>query len=127
VTKAALAAALRAAFWIALAACTVLALWPVGPHASVDLGGAVRHFAAFATLTFLARVAFRERSGWTVGIALIGYGALLEVLQGLGGVRLAEWGDLGMDVVGVAVGLAIHALMGSRALRFLNRLGSGLR
>lgn len=126
-TSAALAAALRAAFWLMLAACTALALWPVMPQSSVDLGGAVRHFAAFVVLTFLARIAFRERSAWAVGTALVGYGALLEVLQWLGGVRLAEWGDLGMDVAGVAVGLAVHALVGRRVQRLLESLGSGVR
>lgn len=42
------------------------------------------------------------RLGWAVAFAAMG--AVLEVLQGLGGVRTASWADGGANAAGVACG-----------------------
>jgi len=102
---------LRIAFWLPLAVCTWMALIPQPPTGAWGIGDAAQHVGAFVYLTFAARLAFPRRSALTVVLAMLGYGAALEVLQGLGGVRMAEWRDLGMDVVGIAGGLACHALL----------------
>lgn len=102
---------LRIAFWLPLAVCTWMALMPQPPGVAWSIGDGAQHVGAFVYLTFAARLAFPQRSVATVALAMLGYGAALEVLQGLGGVRMAEWRDLGMDVVGIAGGLACHALL----------------
>jgi len=101
----------RIAFWLPLTVCTWMALMPQPPTGAWGISDAVQHVGAFVYLTFAAGLAFPGRSTLVVALAMLGYGALLEVLQGLGGVRMAEWRDLGMDAVGIAGGSACYALL----------------
>ena len=113
---------LRIAFWLPLAACTWLALMPSPPGPLFTISDAILHAGAFAYLTLAARFAFASMPGWVVVLCMLGYGALLEVLQGLGGVRIAEARDLAMDLAGIAAGLLIFALVGARVRRLLARI-----
>jgi len=73
----------------------------------------VGHFLAYASLgltAFWARLAvFSKR--WAVTLALAAYGVLLEILQGLGGVRSPELADALANGFGVLVGFAGATLL----------------
>jgi VanZ family protein len=82
-----------------------------------DLGwDKLNHLTAFASL---AAVASLGRVGaWVrIALALLAYGALIEVLQSFTGTRSAEWGDLLADGVGIASGLLLAAVVSKLALR----------
>ncbi|MNV60738.1 VanZ like family protein [compost metagenome] len=61
------------------------------------------HVLAFVVLTFLARKVWAEQF-WLVLLSLLGYGALIELLQSLTPYRHAEWSDLWADGLGLLVG-----------------------
>ena len=68
----------------------------------------IEHVAAYGALGlwFAAlRPGWRWRGGW--GAALVAYGALIEVAQGMTGYRTAEIADLAADAAGVGVGLRL--------------------
>lgn len=75
------------------------------------LGDKVAHFLAYATLSScgaLGRLTlFRRRSAFVV--ALCGWGVVLEVLQGLGGVRIADAADAAANALGAAAGAVAFA------------------
>lgn len=100
----------RLAFTLCLLAVLVLALLP-DPDPRLSTGwDKGNHLLAFAALAFLGCASLPGR--WlTVALALLGYGALIEVAQGLTGYRYAEWADLLADSLGIALGLAIHAAL----------------
>jgi VanZ family protein len=114
------------AFWLPLAACTWLALIPAPPEAVFRISDVLLHLAAFVYLTLAARFAFAAKPGWSIALWLLGYGALLEFVQGLGGVRVAEWRDLVVDGSGILIGLAVYGVIGTRTrqtfARVLDRL-----
>lgn len=72
----------RIGFWLAAAVALMVALGPAveGPQLGSDK---VMHFACFAVLTCLAVVGYGLRRPWLTGALLSGFGALIEVLQGL--------------------------------------------
>ncbi|MEQ1931819.1 MAG: hypothetical protein ABL957_14980 [Parvularculaceae bacterium] len=73
-----------------------------------DLGDKVAHFLAYGSLGFMsgaAQLKLFERS-WPVVASLAGYGAVLEGVQHLGGVRHADALDATANAVGAASGLA---------------------
>lgn len=105
------------AFWLPLLLCTWLALIPQPPDNPVfHLGDVVLHGAAFTYLTFslmLVETAIGRRSfiamATRVFIAMLGYGIFLELAQSFIPERTAELKDLGVDVVGILIGLALAA------------------
>jgi hypothetical protein len=63
-----------------------------------------------------------QRRRWA--LAFIAMGGLLEILQGLGGVRHAEWADFAANATGVALGyLASAGPMGQGLVYFERRFG----
>jgi hypothetical protein len=99
--------------WIILGAAMVMgiALGCLLPDKDVpDLGGSdkFKHFAAFGLLAFwFGSIVVRRGLPW-VGVGVVAFGGLIEVLQGVMGLgRDAEWLDLVADAVGVALGLAL--------------------
>lgn len=89
---------------------TWLALTPHPPR-SADLGwDKLNHLAAFGSLAFCAMRGFARAGPWRVAAALLLYGALIEVAQSQVPGRSAEWGDLLADSLGIALGVAAHAL-----------------
>lgn len=105
------------AFWLPLLFCTWLALTPEPPDNPVfRLGDVILHGAAFTYLTFslmLVGTAAGRRSftgmAVTAFIAMLGYGIFLELVQSFIPERTAELKDLGVDVAGILVGLALAA------------------
>ena len=95
------------AFWTTFFAVTWLALIPRPPKPIAEISDIALHSVAFLVLTFLLSMAhFRRRQLWPAGLMLL-YGAGLELVQGAMGARFAEWKDLGVDVVGISMGLVL--------------------
>lgn len=69
---------------------------------------AVVHLLSFTLLAFLAMAARWPGAVWGVVLLLAAYAAGTELLQGLVSGRTPEWGDWFQDVVGIAVGVALH-------------------
>ena len=104
--------AIRALFWLALIAITILALIP-GPSMPPVLLGAdkLKHIAAFTALAGLARLGWPRLRLWLLAFILLGHGAFIEIVQGspvLG--REMSWADLVADGIGISLGLAAVSL-----------------
>ena len=68
----------------------------------------VAHYCAYAALGTLAAFGGITIFGRAMLVLamLVAYSAVLEFLQGLGGVRVAEWIDAGMNAAGAISGFA---------------------
>lgn len=84
------------------------------PPAAADVGwDKANHALAFATLAFVAELAFwpvparRRRNS----IGLIAFGSFIELVQAQIPARSGEWSDLAADATGIAIGLAAVALV----------------
>lgn len=101
---------LRAAFLIALVAVFVLALLPPPPMPEVmDSQDKAGHFLAFVGLGLLGLAAWPRQTSMLV-LALLVYGALIEVAQMLTTLRQAEMLDWLADAAGVATAVVLRAL-----------------
>jgi len=95
---------------IAMLGLLVLSLMPAAlpiPSTGWDKSN---HALGFAVLAFLAYWAWPGRIPLSL-LGLLGYGALIEVLQSLTPDRMAEWSDLWADGVGLLVGTAVALLL----------------
>lgn len=117
----AVSALCQAAFWLPLGVCTWLALVPAPPDAIMRISDVVQHGAAFAWLAFALRLAFPRRGPLAVAGWMFGYGVLIEVVQAAGGARVGEFGDLAVDVAGIAIGLVAYRLGGARTRTLIDR------
>lgn len=87
---------------IALIAITTLALIPQSEVPVTTLWDKADHALAFLVLGLLAHRAFIDvRFPTVIAPALLGYGALLEILQALTPTRVGSFSDLVADMVGV--------------------------
>ncbi len=90
----------------------VLSLLPREYAISSGLGDKVEHIAAYGLLTVLAVPGWKERaSPWVIGLIIIGYGGLLEILQTIAPGRDSSWLDLVANCLGVILGIGIVGLM----------------
>ncbi len=89
----------RIAFGALLLLVLVLSLAPLGPDAPTTGWDKTNHLLAFTLLGWAGCQAHPGRTG-TVMLALLAYGALIEVLQSCTAYRSAEWGDLFADALG---------------------------
>lgn len=105
-----------AGWCLAMLASLVLALMPV-QHLQWPLFNwwdKAQHALAFALLTGWALLLWPQRA-FRVGLAMLAFGAWIELAQGLTGWRFAEWADWLADAVGVlAVWVAWRVLLRSR-------------
>ena len=62
---------------------------------------------AFAFLAVWFAGQYRRSAYWRIAAGLIGFGVLIEICQRAVGYRSAEWLDIGADVAGIVIGLAI--------------------
>lgn len=95
----------RITLTLALLAITFLATTPLDYSVvPSDFGDKVEHLAAFLMLAFLTDFAF-PRSPWNSKkfLLLLGYGLLLEVLQGLIPFRYFSVWDLAADALGLLI------------------------
>jgi len=72
----------------------------------------VVHGVTFFVLGGLTSAGFRARNALALFAALTGFGGLIEIAQwATDWGRSAEWADLGADMVGAALGIAIARLI----------------
>lgn len=91
-------------FWFTMGAVFILAIIPVPPTGSASDADKAAHVFAFAVLTTLAVLAYRQVHWTRIFWALIGFGALIECVQMIPALgRDAEWMDLVADGAAVAV------------------------
>ena len=108
----------RAAFWISAAGALWVALTPASAMAEVNVSDKLLHFAAFAALSVIAVIAWGPRRPLLLGSLLSGFGALIEVLQGLPLFhRDASVADWVADTAAVVLVLAIGRLVPRRRAR----------
>lgn len=84
------------------------------PPSAADTGwDKLNHVLAFAGPMFAglaARGRPTYREGVRLGLALLAFGAALELLQGLMPPRSADWADGLADAIGVGLGAAAYSL-----------------
>jgi len=88
--------------WSLVIAVIILSLIPPPPIMSVDYADKIGHLIAyFVLMGWFAQIyhALRQRIQFMIGFLLLG--AVLEILQGFGGIRYAEWADMVANSVGV--------------------------
>jgi VanZ family protein len=99
----------RATLVVAVFAIGYLAFTPVTVHELKAVSDKLQHAAAFYTLAFLLDFALpRGRFGWRKAAAVLGYGALIEIVQ-----HFLPWRDssiLDFLADGVGVGLYVASL-----------------
>lgn len=106
----------RALLLVMLCVVTLLALAPAPPK-EADFGwDKLNHFTAFAALAVVAALGY-ARATVAVGLGLLGYGGLIELLQSLTPSRTAEWADLLADGLGIGIGLLVATLLAEFARR----------
>jgi hypothetical protein len=111
----------HAAFWLPLGVCTWLALAPAPPDAIFRISDVILHAAAFAWLAFAMQLAFPRAGAFAAGAWMLGFGALIELAQAAGGVRVGEFRDLAVDLAGIGAGLAAYRLAGTRIRMWMAR------
>lgn len=98
----------RPAYFAFVAAILVVA---VVPQVDAPVGVAndkVNHILAFFTLALLAGALWPEKGFWRPLLWLAGFGALIEILQGVMDVgRDADWADFVADVGAAVAGLGM--------------------
>lgn len=93
----------RWAFWLCALAVLTLALMKPIDHMPSTGWDKANHALAFLVLAVLGASAYSGRL-LRVLAALLAYGVLIEVLQGMTGYRDAEWLDVVADGVGLLLG-----------------------
>lgn len=106
----------RLLFWGCAIAVLVLALMPPSPRMPDTGWDKANHMLAFGVLAMLAMRGWPGRA-WVILLALIGYGVLIEVLQGFTPDRDADAIDVIADTIGILIGLAASTLMARLAAR----------
>jgi VanZ family protein len=101
----------------AMLALMVLSLMPASPSLPSTGWDKTNHMLGFAVLAFLGHFAWPGRR-WSMLLGLLAYGGLVEVLQSFTPDRLAEFGDLVADGVGLLAGQALAVLCTRAVTRF---------
>jgi VanZ family protein len=104
------AALWRGLLFVAMLVLLVLCLVPIPPQVPSTGWDKSNHALAFAVLAFLGNRAWPGRMVPML-LGLLAYGGLIEVLQSFTPNRLAEWGDLLADGVGLLIGEAVARLV----------------
>ena len=98
-----------------------LALRPVAP--SPVGGDKVLHLFSYVAMSIWFAAVYERRNAWRVGLGLITFSAFIELLQFLMPFgRLAEWGDMAANGIGILIGLALSALLKQSWMQQVERL-----
>ncbi len=98
-------------FWPCLIAVLVLALMPPTQPIPTTGWDKANHVLAFLVLGWLGRRVYaRQRTA--VLLALVGYGVLIELLQGMTSYRDADPADVLADSIGLLAAVALDWLLG---------------
>lgn len=99
-----------------------VAVLSVVPLPDTGVNDKFSHLITYSVLSaWFSLLVVRRRSLLWVAGGLIGYGALLEGLQGLTDYRFPEFADLVANSVGVVIGLLVFFTPLYRLLRYLDR------
>lgn len=101
---------LRLGFALLLLLISWLALSPSPPQLPATGWDKLNHLLAFAALGCCGALAWPGRRRWLVA-GLLAYGLLIELVQGLVPGRFSEPADVLADLLGIAVGLLLAALL----------------
>lgn len=101
----------------------LVCLLPGSKLPQVGLSDKIKHGIAFAGLALWFGGVIVRRELVAVALAVVAFGGLIEIAQGLMGLgREAEWGDLGADALGAAMGLLLALTPLGHWARWLERL-----
>lgn len=96
-------------FWLPLIVTTYAAFAPEGVPTPFRISDIVLHAGAFTYLTAaLWRAYHATNNGWKPATWMLAYGIAIEVIQSFEPTRTAELKDLFVDVIGIALGLALY-------------------
>ncbi len=110
---------------IMLLAVATVSLMPAPPQ--VPVGDKLTHLVVYLVLgAWFALLARNLKALTQSAIGLVLYGALLELLQGAGGYRFAEWADLFANGIGVGLGLLVYPTPLRRLMYWIDRRLAGL-
>lgn len=109
----------RAVLAALLATISVLALLPGDAAPDLGLADKWQHTLAFTALGAAALWSLRPaaRAVGAAAAALLAYGGAIELLQLLVPGRHAEWGDLLVDAIGIALGMTLAGALRAGVLR----------
>ncbi|MFT5656784.1 MAG: VanZ family protein [Gammaproteobacteria bacterium] len=98
--------------WFGLAYCQLLAVAILSLTPAVpNIGGndKLGHFVAYLALSIsFSLIIQRRKSLWWILFGLVGFGLLMEYLQGLTSYRYADFADAIANSLGVVFGLVFH-------------------
>ena len=97
-----------------------LALMPTVPQMPTTGWDKSNHLLAFAVMSWLGCMAY-PRHNALVLLALLAYGALIEVLQSFTPHRSAELGDLFADSLGLVPGWLLYLVYGKFVTKSVRR------
>jgi len=91
------------------------------PSPDIGVSDKLSHLVTYFFLSgwFSLLVVNRISLGWIV-IGLVGYGMLIELLQGMTAYRYPEWGDVLANGAGVLAGILFYFSPLPRLLRFVD-------
>jgi len=106
--------------WCFVAAAIWLSLTPTPPDVVFSAGDKPAHFLGYtALMLWFAQLHGTLAPKVRTALALIGLGIVLEILQGIGGVRSAEALDALANAIGVGGGLLLSLTPFGAVLRWL--------
>ncbi len=100
-------------FWMLSGLCValliaILSLVPNNKLPDVNMSDKVEHILAYVLLAFWFGSIVVRRDYFWIALALLGFGALIELFQGwMGWGRHADLMDLRADAIGIALGLVL--------------------
>lgn len=100
----------RWAFWLCVLAVLALALLKPSHFMPSTGWDKANHALAFGAMTLLGAVAYPARL-WRLLLALLAYGVLIEILQGLTGYRDSDWHDVIADGAGLLLAWPVARLL----------------
>lgn len=113
----------RWAFWLCVLAVLALALMKPTHHMPTTGWDKANHALAFGVMTLLGAMAYPARLGRLL-LALLAYGVLIEILQGLTGYRDSDWHDVVADGAGLLLAWPIARQLVAASLAS-RRAGAG--
>ncbi|MDC1286590.1 VanZ family protein [Gammaproteobacteria bacterium] len=114
---------------IGVAMLVVVAFVSLMPAPGVGVNDKVSHLLTYCLLAGWFGLLARNQAilVWTI-VALIGYGMIIELLQGQTGYRFAEWSDVFANSIGCLLGATLYFSPLRRLLRSVDAiLASRLR
>ncbi len=91
-------------FFVSLAVITWLALTPHSPRLlAEDVNDKLQHVTAFGWLMFIAHCSLPSLRLRIAGLALLGYGVLIEIAQHFIPTRSASLSDIVADLAGITI------------------------